>query len=94
MSHRLSSRFDTFPVPDCAELFTAWVSSDRQAALYAKYVPQSPLGLGALLGLPHQVPVRATFLFEALFMCISTRCLATQWYFLTWDMDAVGRGTS
>ena len=42
-----------------AELFTAWVSSDRQAALYADYVPQSPSGLGALLGLRHQVSVRS-----------------------------------
>ena len=36
----------------------------------------------------------ATFIYEALLMYIHPRYLATQWFFLTWDMDAVGRGTS
>ena len=39
-------------------LFAAWFSSDGQAALRAIWVPQSPSGLGALLGLRRQVPVR------------------------------------
>ena len=31
--HLSCGRFDTLPVPDCAELFAAWVCSDRQAVL-------------------------------------------------------------
>ena len=38
-----SSRFGTLPVPDSSELCTAWFGSDRQAALRAIRVPQSPL---------------------------------------------------
>ena len=39
---RLSSRFDTLPVPDRSELFTAWVCSDRQAAPCARSICSSP----------------------------------------------------
>ena len=39
-------------------MFTPWFRSERQATLRAIRVPQSPLGLGALVGVRHQVHVR------------------------------------
>ena len=47
-----------FSVSDSSELFTGWFGSDRQTTLRAIRVPQSPSGLGALVGLRHQLPVR------------------------------------
>ena len=93
VGHCLSFRFDTLPVPDSAELFTAWFSSDRQTTLRAIRVPQSPLGLGSgwtsasSTCSPPRLslrPLSCTFVHGIWIRSATYSC----------GMDAVGRGTS
>ena len=93
VGHRLPSRVDKPPVPTVLSCSLLGFAVTVKQRFMQNLCLCLPLGWELHLDFGIKYLFAVTFVFEDQLLCIRPRYLATQWYLLTWDMDAVSRET-